>query len=193
MKTFTRNLFTLILITFISTSINAQEKEKKKKKSPTEQRAEIDKMTSKALAELYKVQPQARNEIANAKGYAVFSNFGMNLLLLSTANGAGKAVSGGKSTYMKMYSGGVGVGIGVKKFNGIFIFKTTKAYRNFIEEGWQGGGQADAAAKDNKQGGAVAGAISISPDITFYQITNKGLAAQATIQGTKYWKDKDLN
>jgi len=94
---------------------------------------------------------------------------------------------------MKMYSGGVGVGIGVKKFNGIFIFKTTKAYRNFIEEGWQGGGQADAAAKDNKQGGAVAGAISISPDITFYQITNKGLAAQATIQGTKYWKDKDLN
>lgn len=193
MKTFTRNLFTLILITFISTSINAQEKEKKKKKSPTEQRAEIDKMTSKALAELYKVQPQARNEIANAKGYAVFSNFGMNLLLLSTANGAGKAVSGGKSTYMKMYSGGVGVGIGVKKFNGIFIFKTTKAYRNFIEEGWQGGGQADAAAKDNKQGGAVAGAISISPDITFYQLTNKGLAAQATIQGTKYWKDKDLN
>ena len=193
MKTFTRNLFTLILIAFISTSINAQEKDKKKKKSPTEQRAEIDKMTSKALAELYKVQPQARNEIANAKGYAVFSNFGMNLLLLSTANGAGKAVSGGKSTYMKMYSGGVGVGIGVKKFNGIFIFKTTKAYRNFIEEGWQGGGQADAAAKDNKQGGAVAGAISISPDITFYQLTNKGLAAQATIQGTKYWKDKDLN
>jgi len=193
MKTFTRNLFTLILIAFISTSINAQEKDKKKKKSPTEQRAEIDKMASKALAELYKVQPQARNEIANAKGYAVFSNFGMNLLLLSTANGAGKAVSGGKSTYMKMYSGGVGVGIGVKKFNGIFIFKTTKAYRNFIEEGWQGGGQADAAAKDNKQGGAVAGAISISPDITFYQLTNKGLAAQATIQGTKYWKDKDLN
>mgnify|MGYP000905983876 FL=1 len=50
MKTFTRNLFTLILIAFISTSINAQEKDKKKKKSPTEQRAEIDKMTSKALA-----------------------------------------------------------------------------------------------------------------------------------------------
>ncbi|WP_445725718.1 lipid-binding SYLF domain-containing protein [Flavobacterium sp.] len=193
MKTITRNLFTLILIGFISTSIIAQEKEKKNKKSPAEERAEIDKMTSKALAELYKVQPQARNEIANSKGYAVFGNFGMNLFLLSTANGAGKAVSGGKSTYMKMYSAGVGVGIGVKKFNGIFIFKTTKAYQNFIEEGWQGGGQADAAAKDNKQGGAVAGAISISPDIMFYQVTNKGLAAQATIQGTKYWKDKDLN
>lgn len=94
---------------------------------------------------------------------------------------------------MKMFSGGVGVGLGVKKFYGIFIFKTTKAYNNFVEQGWQAGAQADAAAKDNNQGGAVAGAISISPDISFYQITKKGLAAQATIQGTKYWKDNDLN
>lgn len=194
MSTLVRNLFSIILIICVSTSINAQEKEKKKKKkNPAEERAEIDKMTNTALSELYKIQPQAQNEIANAKGYAVFGNFGMNLFLLSTANGAGKAVSGGKSTYMKMYSGGVGVGIGVKKFYGIFIFKTTKAYRNFLDEGWQGGGQADAAAKDNKQGGAVSGAISISPDIIFYQVTKKGLAAQATIQGTKYWKDKDLN
>jgi len=193
MKTFTRNFFALILIACITTTITAQEKEKKNKKSPAEERAEVDKMTSKALSELYKVQPQARNEIANAKGYAVFGNFGMNLLLVSTANGAGKAVSGGKATYMKMFSGGVGVGLGVKKFYGIFIFKTTKAYNNFVEDGWQAGGQADAAAKDNKQGGAVAGAISISPDISFYQVTKKGLAAQATIQGTKYWKDEDLN
>ena len=43
-----------------------------------------------------------------------------------------------------------------------------------MEEGWQTGGQADAAAKDNNQGGAVAGAISISPDIMFYQVTKKG-------------------
>lgn len=194
MNTLVRNLFSIILIVYVSTTINAQEKDKKKKKkSPTEERAEIDKMTSTALSELYKIQPQARKEIANAKGYAVFGNFGMNLFLLSTANGAGKAVSSGEATYMKMYSGDVGVGIGVKKFYGIFIFKTIIAYHNFINEGWQGWGQADAAAKDNKQGGAVSGAISILPDIIFYQVTKKGLAAQATIQGTKYWKDKDLN
>jgi len=193
MKTFTRNLFSFILIAFISTSSFAQEKEKKNKKSPAEERADINQMTSKALSELYKVQPQARNEIANAAGYAVFGNFGMNLLLLSTANGAGKAVSGGNATYMKMYSGGVGVGLGVKKYYGIFIFKTKKAYNNFVEEGWQAGGQADAAAKDDNQGASIDGAISISPDITFYQVTKKGLALQATIQGTKYWKDKDLN
>ena len=188
-------VLSLVLMLFVSLSLSAQEekKEKKNKKSPAEERAEIDKMTSNALSELYKVQPSAKGQISSAAGYAVFGNFGMNLLLVSTANGAGKAISGGKATYMKMFSGGVGVGLGVKKFYGIFIFKTKSAYNNFVKEGWQAGAQADAAAKDDKQGGAVAGAISISPDISFYQVTKKGLAAQATIQGTKYWKDKDLN
>jgi lipid-binding SYLF domain-containing protein len=189
MKTTFKTLLTLIAILSISTTAFSQKNET----SPAEERAEIDKMASTALSELYKLNPAAKSEIANAKGYAVFGNFGMNLLLVSTANGGGKAVSNGKPTYMKMLSGGVGVGLGVKKFYGIFIFKTTKAYDNFVNEGWQAGAQADAAAKDNNQGGAVAGAISISPDITYYQITKKGLAAQATIQGTKYWKDNSLN
>jgi hypothetical protein len=26
-----------------------------------------------------------------------------------------------------------------------------------------------------------------------YQLTKNGLALQATVQGTKYWKDKELN
>jgi len=186
--TLTTSLFSVVLLFFISTSLLAQNK-----KSVSEERAEVDKMTNKALKELYKLNPAAKSEIANSKGYAVFGNFGMNLLLVSTANGAGKAISGGKSTYMKMFSGGVGLGLGIKKFYGIFIFKTSKAFTNFVNDGWQAGAQADAAAKDNNQGGAVAGAISISPDIMFYQITKKGLAAQATIQGTKYWKDEDLN
>jgi lipid-binding SYLF domain-containing protein len=186
MKSNIKLLSAVLFIVFASTATIAQSKKDK-------ERAEIDKMTTKALNQLYKNNPEAKSKIKNSKGYAVFSNFGMNLLVVSSANGSGKAVSGGKSTYMKMYSGGVGVGAGAKKYYGIFVFKTSKAYNNFITDGWQGGGQADAAAKDKKKGAAAAGAISISPEITFYQITDKGLAAQATIQGTKYWKDKDLN
>jgi len=193
-KSISTTILSIILVLLVSVSLNAQEeKEKKKKENPAKERADIDKMTSKALSELYKVQPAAKGQIASAAGYAVFGNFGMNLLLVSTANGSGKAISGGKATYMKMFSGGVGVGLGVKKFYGIFIFKTKSAFNNFVEEGWQAGAQADAAAKDDNQGGSIDGAISISPEITFYQVTKKGLALQATIQGTKYWKDEDLN
>jgi hypothetical protein len=30
-------------------------------------------------------------------------------------------------------------------------------------------------------------------DITIYQMTESGLALQATVNGTKYWKDDELN
>ncbi len=33
----------------------------------------------------------------------------------------------------------------------------------------------------------------VAPGIKLYQITENGLALQATIQGTKYWKDAELN
>jgi lipid-binding SYLF domain-containing protein len=191
-KLFTTFL-TVIFILSVSVSVNAQDDKEEKKKNPYEERAEILKMKDKALKELYKLNPGAKAEIASAKGYAVFGNTGINVLVVSSGNGTGVAYKNGKPTFMKMYSAGVGVGVGVKKFYAIFIFKTTQAYDNFVEEGWQGGAQADAAAQDNNQGDSVAGAISLSPDIELYQITSKGLAAQATIQGTKYWKDKDLN
>jgi hypothetical protein len=30
-------------------------------------------------------------------------------------------------------------------------------------------------------------------DVEVYQITKNGIALQATLQGTKYWQDADLN
>ena len=51
----------------------------------------------------------------------------------------------------------------------------------------------DAAAKAGKEGGAYSGATSIAPGVWVYQITKNGLALQATLQGTKYYKDDDLN
>jgi len=67
-------ILAIILVLFVSISLSAQEdkKEKKNKKSPAEERADIDQMSSKALCELYKVQPAARGEISSAAGYAVF-------------------------------------------------------------------------------------------------------------------------
>lgn len=113
--------------------------------TPADKRKEIQKMRSETLSDLYRYQPQAKDEIKNSAGYAVFSNFGMNLLLLSTARGGGVAhdKASGKDTYMKMFSAGGGIGMGVKDFRGIFIFQTKSALDNFINSGWTAGGQAD--------------------------------------------------
>jgi hypothetical protein len=37
------------------------------------------------------------------------------------------------------------------------------------------------------------GALSVSPGVWMYQLTDKGLALEATAKGTKYWKNSDLN
>jgi lipid-binding SYLF domain-containing protein len=163
--------------------------------SPAEKRQEIHKMRSETLAKLYRVHPAARAEIQHAAGYAVFSNIGINLILLSAAGGSGVAHNNrtGKDTYMKMVSGGIGLGLGVKDFRGVFVFENEKAYQQFVNSGWEADAQADAAAKSGKKGGAFAGATTVAPGVELYQLTENGLALQATIQGTKYYKDDDLN
>jgi len=163
--------------------------------SPEEQRKEIRKMRSETLAKLYKVHPLAKGDIQKAVGYTVFSNIGINLIFLSAAGGSGVAHDNrtGKDTYMKMISGGVGFGLGVKDFRGIFVFSTAKAFKQFVESGWAADAQADAAAKSGEKGGAAAGAITVAPGVDLYQLTETGLALQATIQGTKYYKDDELN
>jgi lipid-binding SYLF domain-containing protein len=163
--------------------------------SAEEQRAEIRKMRQEALTHLYKVHPAARKSIQNATGYAVFSNVGINLVFLSVAGGSGVAHDNkaDRDIFMKMVSGGVGIGLGVKDFRGIFVFSDHDAFKQFVDSGWEASAQADGAAKSGNKGGAVAGAITVAPGVSLYQLTENGLALQATIQGTKYYKNDELN
>ena len=91
-----------------------------------------------------------------------------------------------------MGEAGIGLGLGLKDFRAVFIFNKRSVMEQFVNKGWEFGGQADAAAKASEKGHAVGGQAVIE-DITIYQLTESGLALQATVQGTKYWKDDDLN
>lgn len=165
------------------------------KKSKEEEQQEIQKMRSEVLEKLYAEAPSARQQVENSAGYAVFSNIGINLLILSTGNGFGIAHNNetNTDTYMKMFSAGVGIGYGVKDFSAVFIFGTQEAFNYFIEQGWQATAQTDAAAVSGKKGSAINYEIEIAPNVKLYQMTETGLALQATLQGTKYMPDKDLN
>ena len=94
---------------------------------------------------------------------------------------------------MKMIEGQIGLGMGVKKFRQVWVFKSKKTLNGFINSGWEFGGQATAAAKSGSKGGGLAGAIAVDVDILLYQITDDGLALEFTGKGTKYYKDDDLN
>lgn len=160
-----------------------------------EEKAEIYDMRNRTLQRLYREEPGARTEIRQAEGYAVFSSGGVNLILLSAAYGSGVVRDNktGGDTFMQMASGGLGIGLGVKDYRLVFVFRTRKALERFIEHGWDFSGQADAAAKTGTKGGELSEAAAVMPGVKVYQLTESGLALQATLQGTKYWRDKSLN
>jgi lipid-binding SYLF domain-containing protein len=171
----------------VSLCIAADDNEEKREKSR--------KMSAEALQDLYKLQPTSQAAIQKAAGYAVFDNMGVNVLLLSTARGSGLAVNNKskQETFMKMASAGAGLGMGVKDYVVVFVFENEKALAQFLDSGWSGSAQADAAAKAGEKGGAYSGAAEVAPGVWVYQITKNGLALQLTLQGTKYYKDDKLN
>lgn len=162
--------------------------------TPNEKRQAILKMKQEVLSDLYRIQPAARSKVAKAPGYAVFSNANINLVLASFSGGQGvvKDNGTGRHTYMNMGEAGIGFGLGVKDFRAVFVFHDRDTMKNFIESGWEFGAHADAAAKAGNKGGAVGGEILLD-GVTIYQMTESGLALQATLKGTKYWKDSALN
>jgi len=169
---------------------SAQDDQKKKKKQ-----AKVLEMKDKALADLIKGKPEVASEIKKAPGYAVFDNNGIHLLLLATSKGNGVVVSnnGGNPYFMKMRTVGAGPGLGVKDYRVIFVFQTAAAMNNFKDGGWDTTAEADAAAKTKNSGGAASATGVTAGDTKIYTITKKGVALQATLGGTKFSKDGDLN
>ena len=162
--------------------------------STSDKRQAILKMKDQVLTQLFKQKPDTRAQINSAPGYAVFSNANINLIFLAAGTGYGiaKDMTTGKQTYMNMAEGGIGLGLGAKDYRIVMVFHTQKALNNFITSGWTFGGNADAAAKASKKGASVEGEAYYG-DVTVYTFTESGLALQATIKGTKFWQDKELN
>jgi lipid-binding SYLF domain-containing protein len=182
--------FSLVLTLSLATvPLWASEKKIEQKKS------DIRKMAKETLSRLYTLQPSAKKAISKSAGYAVFSNFGMKIFFAGGGSGKGIVFDNktNKQTFMKMVEIQAGLGLGVKKFRLVWVFENYKDLDAFTNSGWELGGQTSAAAKLGDQGGAFAGAMSVSPGIWLYQLTDDGLALELTAKGTKYYKDNDLN
>ena len=193
-----------------------------------EKRQTVRKQRDAMLDELYKTKPEMKDRVKQAAGYATFKQTDVNLFLLASGNGYGLLVDNktGKETVMRVASLGGGVGMGVKDLRVIFVFNDSKVMQQFLEQGWQFGGKADASAKyqdtgasaeqnvkanvDFKEGTVAAGsstdtragtekadtqraAAALGGPMEIYQFTDSGLSLQATVAGTKYWKDSKLN
>lgn len=160
-----------------------------------EHRAELRSMADDTLNRLYGLQPSARSVVQNAYGYAVFSTFGLKILVTGGGSGAGVAVNNQtlRNTYMRMVQLQAGWGMGISETRLVWIFQTREAFNQFVNVGWELGADANASAMLQEQGAAVIGAVQVAPGVWLYQLSDSGLSLTLTVKGTKYYKDAGLN
>lgn len=158
-------------------------------------RQEVQEAASNALNALYAAAPNARNAVERSAGYAAFSTFGMKLMVAGGTSGKGLAVNHRTRVqkYMKMLQVQGGLGFGIDKMHLVFVFTSEQALADFINQGWEFGGQANVSAVESGQGAMFSGAASISPGVYLYQLTETGLSATLTVSGTRFFVDSELN
>lgn len=162
--------------------------------SDDERRAERLADSKEALELLYAEESDTKEAIKSAYGYATFKNYGMSMMI-SFEGGTGLAHNNktGEVTYMNMGSGGIGMGMGAKEFMAVFIFDNKKVFDRFIKDGWEANAQADVIMQAEEDGESMNEVHTVEKGLKLYKLTKNGLAMQMTIQGSKYWKCKDLN
>jgi lipid-binding SYLF domain-containing protein len=190
-----KNFITICTTLLLSFTVTAVPLWADSKEEIKQEKADVRNMAKETLARLYKAQPSAKKAVSKSAGYAVFSNFGLKIFVAGSGTGKGLIIDNKtkKETFMKMIELQAGFGIGIKKFRLVWVFENHKDVTEFINSGWELGGQTSASAKLGDEGGAFAGAMSVSPGIWLYQLTDDGLALELTGKGTKYYKDDDLN
>src|SRR6266576_3912566 len=142
-----------------------------------------------ALPALYEIAPSTRRAIDRSAGYAVFSTFGLKLFFAGGTTGKGMVVNKrtSRQTFKKMVQVQGGLGFGVNQNRLIFVFTNEQALRNFVDQGWEFGGQANLSAMAGGQGTMFSGAAAVSPGVYLYQLTETGLSATITVSGTRYF------
>ncbi len=163
--------------------------------SPDERKAEIRNMAMSTLDQLYSLQPSAREAIQKAAGYAVFSEISTKILFAGGGGGKGVVVDtiADQETFMLMAMVQAGLGVGVTEFHLVWVFEREGDLTNFVNNGFELGANLNLQVNPGTGGGLFNGAVEVQPGVWLFQISDAGLALDLTVEGTKYFKDPDLN
>jgi lipid-binding SYLF domain-containing protein len=161
--------------------------------SPAEKEAERNarlKIAADGLQKLYKLEPEARQAVEKAVGYAVFDITSTYAILFVGQRGKGVLFDNNtkKPTYMSSLRAGTGPGIGYQRVYQVFVFKSKGAMDQFVLAGGTGGDVSGSVSTGT--GGSVR---SFNPSIDIYQIPESGMAVQASWGGTVYSVDRQLD
>jgi hypothetical protein len=151
-------------------------------------------MAKTGLDALTKQNPQVKEELDKAAGYAVFNTTNVNVVLLVLARGEGVLYDKRRKepVFMQDVKTGEGLGAGYQTQYQVIIFKTTSAIDQFLLasiDGQQGGLDVEA----NFSAGSGGVIRSFNPNITFYTVGLSGYDLQANYGGALFLVDQQLN
>ncbi|NPT60642.1 BPSL1445 family SYLF domain-containing lipoprotein [Paraburkholderia elongata] len=148
-----------------------------------DKRHTIDAGVDSTLARLYTSANGSRELVGKARGVLVFGG----------QYGEGSLRVGGSTVgYYSTTTGSIGLQIGAQSKAIIFLFMTQEALDRFRNsEGWSVGGDASVAVLKVGANGNVDTTTATAP-IEAFVLTNSGLMAGVTLEGTKITKLKSL-
>lgn len=154
-------------------------------------RQEIDADANTALSRLSSTVPGSRELLGKARGVLVFPSVLAAGLGIGGEYGEGVLRVGGQSVdYYSTVSASFGWQIGAQSKAVIFLFMTQDALDRFrTSEGWTAGIDASVAVVKVGANGDVDLNTAMEP-VNVFVMTNKGLMANLTIEGTKITKLK---
>ncbi|KXU86458.1 twin-arginine translocation pathway signal [Paraburkholderia monticola] len=158
-----------------------------------DKRRTIDSGVDSTLTRLYNVAPGARELVGKSNGLLVFPTVINAGIGLGGQYGEGALRVGGKSVgYYSTASASVGLQAGAQSKAIVFLFMTASALDRFrSSEGWSAGADASVAVlKIGANGDVDTG--TATGQIDAFVLTNGGLMAGATVDGTKVTRLKTL-
>jgi lipid-binding SYLF domain-containing protein len=157
--------------------------------SPTAKRQEINSGVDATLSRLYSTVKGSREMANNAKGILVFPSVLQAGFVVGAQYGEG-ALRVGNATngYYSMTSGSIGWQAGAQSRAIVIMFMTQEELNKFRNSnGWSAGADASVAVAKIGANGAVDTNTAKQAVVAFF-LTNAGLMADLSIQGTKVTK-----
>jgi lipid-binding SYLF domain-containing protein len=143
-----------------------------------------------AALELFTQQVKGGKELLNsAKGVLIIPNIVKAGLGVGGEYGEGALRIGGKTVdYYSIAAGSVGLQLGAQKTNLILVFKQNEALDKFRKSsGWKAGVDGSVAFTDVGAGKSI-DTVNIKDPIVAFMFGQRGLMANATVEGAKFSK-----
>ena len=192
-----RKIFTVLAAGAAALALNACTTTLPRSDAPSaaEQRTDINSQTDAALARLYEVAPDSRALVSQAKGVLVFPKVLSASFVVGAEHGRGVLrVNGKNQGYYSTSSGSFGFQVGAQSKAVVLLFMTQEALDKFRNSsGWTAGVDATVAVANIGANGSI-DTNTVNEPVVGFVMTNAGLMAGVSLQGTKIHKidDKDM-